>query len=81
LDAYVDPEVREVGDICADTGYFSEAAIGDIENNGEGPTVYCSVEKQSHHRRVEGLLLKVDPLSPGDDAAIKEQMAYRPETK
>ena len=77
----VAPEVREVIDICADTGYFSEAAVQDVEDNGEGPTVYCSVEKQSHHRKVEDLLLRTDPLSPSDEATIKEQMAYRLKTK
>ena len=77
----VAPEVRDMREICADTGYFSEAAIQDVEKNGKGPVVYCSVEKQSHHRRVEDLLLKADPLPPGDDATIKEQMAYRLRTK
>jgi len=77
----VDPEIREVSDICADTGYFSEEAILDVENKGKGPTVYCSVEKQSHHRRVEDLLLKTNPWPPGEDATIKEQMAYRLRTK
>jgi len=77
----VDPEVREVSDICADTGYFSEAAVQDVEDNGEGPTVYCSVEKQSHHRRPKDLLQKADPLPPVDEATIKEQMAYRLKTK
>jgi len=77
----VDPEVRELSDISADTGYFSEAAIQEVENNGEGPTVYCSVEKQSHHRRVEDLLRKADPLPPGEEATTKEQMVYRLRTK
>jgi transposase len=77
----VDPEVREVSEICADTGYFSETAIRDVEKNGEGPTVYCSVEKQSHHRKIEDLLLKPDPLPPDDSATIKAHMVYRLKTK
>jgi transposase len=77
----VDPEVREVSDICADTGYFSAVAVQDVEENGEGPTVYCSVEKQSHHRRPKDLLQKTDPLPPDDETSIKEQMAYRLKTK
>jgi len=77
----IDPEVRELVDISADTGYFSEAAIRDVEDNGEGPTVYCAVEKHAHHRRVEDLLLKTDPLPPDDDATLKEQMVYRLRTK
>ncbi len=77
----VDSEVRVVSEICADTGYFSESAIGDVEKNGKGPTVYCSVEKQSHHRRPNDLLLKTDPLPPDEDATVKEHMAYRLKTK
>ncbi len=39
------------------------------------------MEKQSHHRRVEDLLLKVDPLPLDDDVTIKEQMVYCLRTK
>jgi transposase len=74
-------EIRDVRDICADTGYFSEAAIADVEKEGRGPMVYCSVEKQSHHRQVEDLLQKAEPVPPGDGATIKEQMAFRLRTK
>ena len=78
--ASVDPAVREISTVCADTGYFSENAVAKVEENN-GPTVYCAVEKQSHHRTVDDLLKKVDPMPPGDNATVKENMAYRLKTK
>ena len=79
--ASVDSEVRKMSHVCADTGYFSEGAIRDVEGSEDGPTVYCSIEKQSHHRSVEDLLLKPEPLPPGDEASTKQIMAYRLKTK
>tara|TARA_Y100000294_G_scaffold122311_1_gene113743 strand:+ start:71 stop:1474 length:1404 start_codon:yes stop_codon:yes gene_type:complete len=74
----VAPEVREMSDVCADTGYFSEAVVEKIENDEQGVTVYCAIEKQDHHRSVDDLMKKTDPEPPAaDDAPIKEQMAYR----
>lgn len=76
----INPEVRTVTDICADTGYFSKEAVQAVENNGDGPTVYCAVEKQCHHRTVEDLLQKPEPSPPNKDASVKEVMAYRLKT-
>ena len=76
----IDPEVRTVTDICADTGYFSKEAVLAVENDGKGPTVYCAVEKQSHHRTVEDLLKKPEPVPPNKDASVKEVMIYRLKT-
>lgn len=77
----VNPEARKVSDVCADTGYFSEAAVLKVEADGEGPTVYCAVEKQSHHRTVSDLLKKAEPTPPADDATVKEKMAHRLKTE
>ena len=55
--ASVDPAIREVDTVCADTGYFCEKAVLEVEDD-DGPMVYCAVEKQSHHRTVEDLLKK-----------------------
>lgn len=76
----INPEVRKVTDICADTGYFSEAAVLNVENNGSGPRVYCAVEKHGHHRTVEDLLRKPEPLAPEDGASVKEKMVHRLKT-
>ena len=68
---------REISDVCADTGYFSESAIEEVEDDEKGPTVYCAVGKQDHHRTVDDLMKKADPLPPGDEAPMKEKMAHR----
>lgn len=59
--ASVDPAIREVDTVCADTGYFCEKAVLEVEDD-DGPMVYCAVEKQSHHRTVEDLLKKRNPF-------------------
>ena len=73
----VAPESREISDVCADTGYFSEAAVEKVEKDEKGVTVYCAIEKQDHHRSVDDLMKKTDPLPPADDAPMKEKMAHR----
>ena len=74
-------EIRKVNDALADTGYFSEKAVLELEADGQGPTVYCAVEKQNHHRTVEDILKKEDPPAPAVDATVKEIMVYRLKTK
>ena len=74
------PEVRELSHVNADTGYFSEKAVLEVEDGGAGPTVYCAVEKHSHHRSVEDLLKKSDPPLPPDEASVKEKMSHRLKT-
>jgi len=71
------PLSRQISDVCADTGYFSESAIQEVEEDEKGPTVYCAVGKQDHHRTVDDLMKKTDPLPPADDAPMKEKMAHR----
>jgi transposase len=75
--ACVPEEVRKPNAVCADTGYFSEESVKAIEGKEGAPTVYCAVERQAHHRTVEDLERKPLPEAPGDDATIKEKMAYR----
>ena len=76
----VDAEVRQVSVVCADTGYFSKAAVKTVEAVGNRPTVYCAIERQGHHRTVEDLERKPEPQSPPESASIKEKMAYRLKT-
>ncbi len=76
----VPPEIRVPSHVNADTGYFSEKAVIEVENDGMGPTVYCAVEKHGHHRSVEDLLKKDDPPPAPDDASVKEKMAARLKT-
>jgi len=79
--ASVDPAAREVDNVSADTGFFSEAAVLEVEANGEGPKVYCAVEKQDHHRGVADLLKTADPPPPPEGATVKETMAHRLKTE
>jgi transposase len=77
----VDADVRQISVVCADTGYFSEAAVKTVEADGNGPTVYCAIERQGHHRTVEDLERKPAPQSPPDSASVKEKMAHRLKTE
>jgi len=76
----VDSDVRSVSDVSADTGYYSERAVNAVEADDEGPTVYCAVEKNGHHRSVEDLEQREEPQPPSEDATTKEKMAYRLKT-
>ena len=60
---------------------FSEAAVLEVEANGEGPKVYCAVEKQDRHRNVADLVKKADPPPPPEGATVKEMMARRLKTE
>jgi hypothetical protein len=78
--ASVAAEVRDPSTVCADTGYFSEEAVNAIEKEGKGPTVYCALERQSHHRTVGDLERKPIPEAPAATAPVKEKMAHRLKT-
>ena len=71
----------QIGALLVDNGYYSEAAVRQVETTPEGqPTgtiVYAAVEKTSHHRTVEDLEKKPEPVAPGLQAAIKEIMEHR----
>ena len=60
---------------------LTRKAVLELEADGQGPTVYCAVEKQYHHRSVEDLLEKEDPPAPAVDASVKEIMAHRLKSK
>lgn len=68
--------VREVTQVLADSGYFSEAAVAAVEGNG-GPTVYAAVEKTGHHRTVEDLLASPEPERPATGGTDREAMSQR----
>lgn len=72
----VNPAIREVTEALADTGYFSAAAVTQVEAGG-GPTVYAAVGKCGHHRSVSDLLEQADPPFPPDTATVTEKMTQR----
>src|ERR1017187_9157939 len=60
-----------------DSGFFSEAAVRQIEHGQAGPTVYAAMEKTGHHRSVADLEKPPGPESPATDASLPEVMRHR----
>jgi transposase len=78
----IEGEVYTAKTVSADSGYYSEEAVKGVEKRDKegkagGPIVYCAVEKQSHHRRVEDLERREEPAEAGAGATEKEKMAVR----
>jgi transposase len=72
----VDPELREITQVLADSGFFSKEAVAAVEADG-GPTVYAAVEKTGHHRTVADLEKKTDPPPPPPEASATVVMRHR----
>ena len=74
-----------VAAVLVDHGYFSEAAVCQVETDPQGrptgTTVYAAVGKTGHHRRVEDLEKKEEPPAPGMEATVQEIMQHRLKTK
>jgi hypothetical protein len=60
-----------------DSGFFSAAAVQQIERGEAGTTVYAAIEKTGHHRSGADLEKRSDPASPATDASIPEVMRHR----
>jgi len=75
----------QVAAVLVDNGYFSEAAVRQVETDAQGQptgtTVYAAVGKTSHHRSVEDLEKKEEPPAPGIEATVQEIMQHRLKTK
>lgn len=76
----IDPRLKKVVAGLADTGYFCEDAIIELEKE-LGLEILCAVEKHKHGRTVEQLEKQSDPPEPPDDASFKEIMRHRLKTK
>jgi hypothetical protein len=80
----MDPAAGPVETVLADSGFFSERAVKAVEQGADGtPTgreVLAAVEKTSHHRRVQDLEKKADPMAPEPGASAMEVMRYRLKT-
>lgn len=67
-----------------DSGFFSEAAVQQIEQTPTGATtgttVYAAVEKTGHHRSVADLEKRDEPEPPGANASVQEVMRHRLKT-
>jgi transposase/peptidoglycan hydrolase-like protein with peptidoglycan-binding domain len=77
--ASVDPSVRQASAVLADSGFYSEAAVRDVEAD-QATTVYAAMDRQSHHRSVADLEAKAPPAPPPAGAAMGEIMRYRLKT-
>ena len=55
----------------ADTGYFSEEAVGGLGRIGMDP--YLAVGRQKHHEEPVGS----EPMAPSSEASVKEQMRHK----
>jgi hypothetical protein len=77
-------EAGSVSAVLADNGFYSEKAVGQIEQTAEGQPsgtlVYAAVEKTGHHRTVADLEKKAEPEPPGEGASLTEVMRHRLKT-
>jgi len=82
----VSAEIREVTNVSADNGFYSEEAVKAVEGKNEdggqeGPEVYCAVEKGHHGKTVDELKQKPPMGRPPADMGEKEKMARKLKTK
>jgi len=77
--------VGAVEAVLVDNGFYSEAAVeqGEQTELGQptGTTVYAALEKTSHHRSVEDLEKKADPLAPAEESSVVQKLEHRMKTK
>lgn len=82
--AAIPQEVNSVASVLTDSGFYSEAAVRQVEQTPQGqPTgtiVYAALEKKDHHRTVSDLEQKPEPAAPEAQASIGEVMKYRLQT-
>ena len=75
--AAIPQRVRGVEAVLIDSGFYSEAAVKEVESveGGEssGTKVYAAVEKSSHHRAVEDLEKKPEPEAPTPEAPVSQE--------
>ena len=82
--ASVPTEAGGLAVALVDSGFFSTAAVGQIEQTAagkpSGTTVYAAVEKTSHHRSVSDLEKQPEPVPPPAGASLIEVMRHRLQT-
>ena len=78
--AVISPVIKQVDNTLVDTGYYSEAAVQEVETGEDSPTVYAAMKRQSHGRSVAQLEVRDDPQPPPPDATVAERMRHRLDT-
>jgi hypothetical protein len=80
----IPPAAGSVAAVLTDSGFYSEAAVKQIEQTDAGAptgtTVYAAVEKTDHHRSVADLEQRSEPPAPGAGASPTDVMAHRLKT-
>lgn len=79
--AAIPSEAGPVGAALVDSGFYSEAAVRQVERAADGtPTgtvVYTAMEKTGPHRSVADWEAKPEPAPPAADARMAEVMRHR----
>jgi transposase len=82
--AAIAPAAGTVARVLADRGFFSEAAVQQVEQTADGvPTgivVYAPLNKTSHHRCVADWEKQPEPAAPAAGANVAEVMRHRLKT-
>lgn len=83
--AALSPVIEQVGHVLVDSGYYSQAAVENVESRSQGPLqqaqVLAATKRHRHGRSVAELEQREDPPAPPEQASIKEKMDHRLETK
>src|SRR5476651_76892 len=83
--AAIVPEAGPVAGVLIDSGFVSEKAVRQIEQNADGqPTgvrVLAAVKREAHGRTVAQLEKRDDPPAPPPQAPFLEHLAHRVATK
>jgi transposase len=77
--ASVNPSVRQASAVLADSGFYSEAAVRQVEA-AQTTTVYAAIDKPSHRRSVADLEAKAPSPPPPAGAPMSQIMRYRLKT-
>ncbi len=76
--------VESVAAVLVDSGFYSEAAVRNVEQTAPGRTtgtiVYAALEKKDHHRTVGDLERRTEPGALPAGASIGEVMKHRLQT-
>lgn len=82
--AAVSPVISSIANVLADSGYHSEAAVKQVEQDAAGQptgtTVYAATKRIHHQRSVRDLEKREDPPPPPPGASATERMAQRTST-
>lgn len=79
--ASIEPDIRQVAAVLVDSGFYSEAAVAQIEAPREdaraAPVVYAALGRERHHRTLAQLARPPEPQPLAQGASIKETMEHR----